>query len=33
VQVVERWKLVRALGALGLTAFVLVGIGLIPGLL
>ena len=33
VQVVEQWKLVRALGALGLTAFVLVGIGLIPGLL
>jgi hypothetical protein len=33
VQVVEDWKLVRALGALGLTAFVLVGIGLIPGLL
>jgi hypothetical protein len=33
VQVVEGWKLVRALGALGLTALVLVGIGLIPGLL
>jgi hypothetical protein len=33
VAVVERWKVVRALGALGLTAFVIVGLALLPFLL